>query len=82
MSQSVQVLHVASPAMPRGSSYAAAIWQVVAQMFRDAFGHDAAQSSRVEEAAAVRQLAARIQRDDPRLAADLYAAAGRHELGE
>jgi uncharacterized protein HemY len=35
--------------------------------------------SRVEEAAEVRALARQVQRIDPRFAADLYAAADRHE---
>ena len=38
--------------------------------------------TRAQEAAAVRECALRFSRTDPRFAADLCAAADRHEIGE
>lgn len=74
------VVHVPSPAVPRGA-------RLVELLFAGAqalFGRSpAAPSSRVAEAAAVRELARRVEAEDPRFAADLMAAALRHEaLGE
>lgn len=69
------VLHVNTPAMPRGSSLVAALYGAVAGLFRST----PAKVSRVEEAAAVREMARSLQFTDPSFAADLYAAAARHE---
>ena len=41
-----------------------------------------APATRAQEADAVRQYAWTFSRTDPRFAADLYAAADRHEIGE
>jgi hypothetical protein len=77
----VEVLSVRNPAMPRGA-------RVAADLFARLFGwavRPAAKrtASRAEEAAAVRTMAYRVQRTDPGFAADLFAAASRHEsLGE
>ncbi len=75
MSQSVQVLHVDTPAMPRGSIFVAAIYQSLARLFQ----RQPAPLSRTQEAAAVRLMAMNVERRDPGFAADLYAAACRHE---
>lgn len=69
---------------PRGAAWAAqaawSVWQL--------FGRVSASRSqwrevadRVAEAAAVRRLADSWRDQDPRFAADLYAAADRHEIG-
>ena len=77
----VEVLSVRSPAMPRGA-------RVAAGLFSSAFNWltrpaAARVLSRAEEAASVRQMAYSVQRTDPGFAADLFAAASRHEsLGE
>ena len=75
----VQVLHVNTPAMPRGSSLIAALYQSVASLFRST---PKAGATRAEEAAAVRDMARRLQQTDPSFAADLYAAAARHEMDD
>lgn len=73
----VSVLNVATPAMPRGSTMAAALYTAVASLFRRT---PAAAPTPAEEAAAVRELARSLQNTDPGFAADLYAAADRHEV--
>ena len=72
----VSVLHVPTPAMPRGSALAAALYTAAAGLFRRA---PAAAPTRSQEAASVRELARSLQFTDPSFAADLYAAADRHE---
>lgn len=72
----VNVLHVPTPAMPRGSILIAALFNAAAALFRRA---PAAPQTRAQEAAAVRELARQQQFIDPGFAADLYAAADRHE---
>jgi hypothetical protein len=64
-------------AMPRGSSIAAAVYEAVASLFQR---RAPSRASLLQEAAAVRELAASIQDSDPGFAADLRAAADRHEL--
>ena len=63
-------------AMPRGSLIAAALYEALASLFR----RTPTRTSIAEEAAAVRELAYRMQDSDPGFAADLRAAADRHEL--
>jgi len=77
----VEVLSVRSPAMPRGARVAAGLFSSVLNWFsRPAATRTL---SRAEEAASVRQMAYQVQRTDPGFAADLFAAASRHEsLGE
>lgn len=72
----VHVLHVDTPAMPRGSTWVAALYNAVASLFRVG---PAQAPTRAEEAAAVRDMANRLRYTDPSFAADLYAAAARHE---
>lgn len=72
----ISVLHIDTPAMPRGSILVAALFNAAAALFRSA---PAAPLTRAQEAAAVRELARRQQYTDPGFAADLYAAADRHE---
>lgn len=73
----VEVLSVRTPAMPRGASVAA---DLVARVFGWVAKPVAKRAlSRNEEAAAVRDMAYRVQRTDPGFAADLFAAADRHE---
>lgn len=68
--------------IPRGARVAAqvflALGRGVERLFRAAPAQ-LAQRSRAEEIAAVRALAERYARTDPGFAADLYAAAARHE---
>ena len=73
------VLHIDTPAMPRGASIAA---QLFARLAGWATGRPVvARGDRHEEANAVRRLAFKVQNTDPGFAADLYAAADRHEEG-
>ena len=72
----VNTLHIPTPAMPRGSSLAAALYEALASLFR----RTPTRASIAREAAAVRELAFRMQDSDPGFAADLRAAADRHEL--
>jgi len=77
----VEVLSVRTPAMPRGARVAASLFSSAVNWLL----RPAAQPtlSRAEEAASVRAMAYRVQRTDPGFAADLFAAASRHEsLGE
>lgn len=72
-----QVLHVATPAMPRGSKVAAHYFaRAMNWLFTPAPKRPL---TRAEEAAEVRAMAMRLQNTDPGFAADLYAAAARHE---
>jgi hypothetical protein len=66
------------PAMPRGARIAAALFTRAANWFET----PVRQLSRAEEALAVRELADRMRNTDPGFAADLYAAAARHESNE
>lgn len=75
------VLSVRTPAMPRGARVAASLFTSALNWF----ARPAAKRklSRAEEAASVREMAYSVQRTDPGFAADLFAAASRHEsLGE
>jgi hypothetical protein len=73
----VEVLSVRTPAMPRGARVAA---DLAARVFGWLASPVAQRAlSRNEEAAAVREMAYRVQRTDPGFAADLFAAADRHE---
>lgn len=54
------------------------LWQAFAGLFRAV----PAALSRAQEAAEVREMARRLQATDPGFAADLYAAADRHEADE
>jgi hypothetical protein len=82
MSQSIQVLHLPTPVMPRGAVIGAALYQSAARMVYRLLQRRAAVPRRIREAAYVRRLAAEMERSDPGMAADLYAAACRHEQGE
>jgi hypothetical protein len=79
-STTLQVLHVEQPSMPRGARVAADLFVRASRWLasRPATPHQ----TRVQEAEAVREYAYSVQRSDPRFAADLYAAADRHEMGE
>lgn len=70
------VVHVPAPAVPRGARLVELLYAGAQALFGQ---RAAARSSRQSEAAAVRELARRIEADDPRFAADLMAAALRHE---
>lgn len=79
----ITVARPATVVEPRGAIWAAqAVWSVWQFISR----HAAARSefraavNRVAEAAAVRRLADSWRDQDPRFAADLYAAADRHEI--
>jgi hypothetical protein len=73
----VPVLSVRSPAMPRGARVAGNLFVALLAWLGSRPARRA--PSRNEEAAAVRQFASRVQRSDPGFAADLFAAADRHE---
>jgi hypothetical protein len=69
-----------SPAIPRGAVWAAsafaALWSLLRAAARMA---PKRASTRAEEAEVVRRMAIRLQDTEPSLAADLFAAAARHE---
>jgi hypothetical protein len=77
----LQVASRVTPDNPRGARAAAALfvatWRLVAGLFRAAPAAPA--QSVEEEARAVREMAWQYQKVDPRFAADLMAAADRHE---
>lgn len=62
---------------PAGHSLAARAWHQLVSLFAAA---KPAVRSRAEEAAEVRAMARAVHATDPGFAADLYAAADRHEL--
>lgn len=62
-------------AEPRGARWAAALWQAAAEWL----GAAPKALTRAQEAAQVREMARQLQATDPGFAADLYAAADRHE---
>lgn len=76
----IQVAPRVAPDNPRGARAAAyvfvALWRFVAAMFRAA---PVRTPSVEQEAQAVREMALQYQKVDPRFAADLMAAADRHE---
>lgn len=74
-STTIEVLHVDTPAVPRGATLVGLLYSAFEALFR----HAPATPTRAEEAAAVRELASRVASTDPSFAADLYAAACRHE---
>jgi hypothetical protein len=72
----------AAAVAPRGARWAAGAFVAAAQALQSwtaAWRSAPAMSTRAREAAALREHASSIARHDPRLAADLYAAADRHE---
>lgn len=72
----VQVLSIPAPAVPRG----AILVDLIFSALRLLFSRTAARKlTRTEEAAQVREMAHRLQNTDPSFAADLMAAASRHE---
>lgn len=70
------VVHVDTPATPRGSLLAAQVFARLAGWLKPAAPRAL---TRAEEAAEVRAMARNWQGSDPGFAADLYAAAARHE---
>ena len=79
-------VHVVSPAAivePRGAVWAARLVVQLRDLFQSAGTYVKAHQEvrgRAGEASAVRRLADAMRDQDPRFAADLYAAADRHEL--
>lgn len=68
--------------MPLGATVAAGLFLRVLSWFATAKAqrsHTLDEASRVGEAARVRRMAQEVMIDDPRFAADLFAAADRHE---
>jgi hypothetical protein len=70
------VAHVEAPAMPRGAALVGMLYSAVSGLFHHT---PARPASRAEEAAAVYEMARQLQGTDPSFAADLFAAAARHE---
>ena len=81
-STSLKIVGVPSAVPQRGARWGAAAflaaWQAVASLF--AAGPRAL--TRAEEAAEVREMARHLAASDPGFAADLMAAADRHESGQ
>lgn len=73
----IEVVHVDTPATPRIATLIDLLFTAFAGLFQRT---PPAASTRVQEAAAVRNLAQSLMDTDPAFAADLYAAACRHEL--
>jgi hypothetical protein len=74
----------AQVAEPRGARAAVAAVLALREAFaalRRGLAHQRAFRNRVAEAAKVRAMARQMNRHDPRVAAEMYAAADRHELG-
>ncbi len=79
---SITVQSPAKVAAPRAAGVAASIFTSLVAWSHgrsQARAERAAQADRAQEAAAVRQYAQRFASHDPRFAADLLAAADRHE---
>jgi hypothetical protein len=74
MSASLQSATFPSPVLPRVAS--ALVGRLSRWMSQPS---DRKSGSRADDAAAVRAMAYSVQRTDPGFAADLYAAAARHE---
>ena len=73
----VSILHVPTPATPRGAQAVEILYTWIAAAFRSASSPPVL--TRAEEAAPVRALAYSVQDKQPGFAADLFAAAARHE---
>ncbi len=75
--QTLTVLSIPTPPVPRGATMAAAVFSALAGLFKRTPRFEVPR--RVAEAAEVRALAHQFESIDPSFAADLYAAALRHE---
>lgn len=80
MSHTITVLSIPKPAVPRGALLAAAVYRWIAERHQ-AWRAARAERRAADEAAAVRAMALHVQATDPGFAADLYAAADRHQGG-
>jgi len=76
-STTIEVVHVDTPATPRIATLVDLLFNAFAGLFQPT---PPAAPTRVQEAAAVRRLAQSLMDTDPGFAADLYAAASRHEM--
>lgn len=76
-STTIEVVHVDTPATPRIAALIDLLFNAVAGLFERT---PPTPPTRVQEAAAVRSLAQSLMNTDPGFAADLYAAACRHEM--
>lgn len=77
---SITILPPAVVRVPRGALWAAEIFSRVLAAFTPQRGAVVPQvPDRAAEASAVRELACSVASSDPEFAADLYAAADRHE---
>jgi len=76
----IEVLTTRTPAMPRGARVAADLVARFAGWLKIPTAPRAV--SRSQQAASVREMAYRVQHTDPGFAADLFAAAARHEALE
>lgn len=78
-STTFEVLHLERPATPRGAILVGLLYGAFTALVRHPSRGTAHAAPRVREASVVRRMADRLACSDPALAADLYAAAGRHE---
>jgi hypothetical protein len=79
VTHTLSIVASAPPITPRGARIGdliARLWLALGSPARPA---SAARRTRLEEASEVRDLARRVEAGDPRFAADLFAAADRHE---
>lgn len=77
----LNIVHLAPVTAPRGAVWAAQAAVALRDAVQRLFSRPAeTPRSRAEAAEALRHYALSIQQSDPGLAADLYAAADRHDL--
>lgn len=80
--------HPIAVAMPRGAAWAASTWMAVSRLgtkllaLAQQSGLRTATNARVSESNRLRRVARGFMSSDPRFAADLFAAADRHERAE
>jgi hypothetical protein len=75
----ISVLHIEAPAVPRGARLVDGLMSLFEPLLR---APKRRVPTRAEEAAAVREMAIGLQASDPSFAADLMAAANRHEIDD
>lgn len=81
-STSLKIVGVPSAAPQRGARWGAALFLAAWQGLAGLFSARQRTLTRAEEAAEVREMARRLAASDPGFAADLMAAADRHESGQ
>lgn len=81
-STSLKIVGVPSASPQRGARWGAALFVAAWQGVAGLFSVRQRSATRAEEAAEVREMARHLASSDPGFAADLMAAADRHESGQ